>query len=277
MSEQEFCPRRVVLDIETVACPLETFSEQERSYLAARARQEGDTDAAAEERAANVFALSALTAQVALIGALNPDTQRARLYLLVPPDASSAGQAQWDVARAAKDEIETATERRVDVVLSEFESGLLAAFWKDLARFQQVITFNGRAFDGPFLMYRSMMCDVAATRDLVGKRYDDALIDLADRLTFFGATRDRYTMDFWCRRLGIVSPKESMTGDVFGERWRAGELEQCCRYNLNDLRATAQLFDRYIAAFGGIFHLRRNGEPVTPPAGNRTNATAKQE
>ncbi|MDO8463454.1 MAG: ribonuclease H-like domain-containing protein [bacterium] len=246
-------PTRVVLDIETIGCSWAAFSEQEQRYLTKRAAQRDD-DTTAED----VLALAPLTGQVALIGMRNPDSGHAKLYFLVPPDPKNPDTLWRDAALCAQCEVQ-----RVGDAMQCFddEATLLRAFWDDLAHYAQIITFNGRSFDGPFVMLRSLIVGVVPSRNLAGPRYDDAHIDLADRLTFFGATRDRYTLDFWCRRLGIASPKEHMSGDQFERLWRAGALTQCCMYNLEDLRATTALADRYFATFGKIYRLRKNGEP----------------
>lgn len=258
---------RVVIDIETVGCDWASLSDDERTYLIERAP--GDDPATKEQAARDRLALSALTGEIVLVGMLNPKTHRGKIHYVRPvllsplpagrgsergrdqsetpgvgqlPDVLTTNAADGDAFRA-----------EAQLVECPDESSLLRAFWKDLAHYDQIISFNGRAFDGPFLMHRSMILDVPVGRDLVPNRYHDSHLDLMDRLSCYGATRDRYSLDFWCRRLGIPSPKDGGVNGADVERlWREGKLADLCRYNFGDLRATAALLEKYAAAFGNL-------------------------
>jgi predicted PolB exonuclease-like 3'-5' exonuclease len=123
---------------------------------------------------------------------------------------------------------------------------MLAAFWEHAERYRQIITFNGRGFDAPFLHIRSAMLDVSATRNLVPARYTtDQHFDLMDQLTFYGATR-KFSLDFLCRSFGIDSPKQQgVTGSDVGELFAADRIEDIVEYNYRDLLATRELFLRW--------------------------------
>jgi DNA polymerase elongation subunit (family B) len=228
---------RVVIDIETIGYAWDGLSDQERAYLTERA--DGDADAARD-----ALALSALTGEVVVIGMFNPDSGRGKLVVRRPPDAvPSPGSPEYPEVTAALD------GRGFSVALCDDEPSLLRMFWEDVAKFAQLITFNGRSFDGPFLMQRSVIREVPITRELVPQRYANYLhLDLLDRLTCYGATK-RASLDFWCRRLGFPSPKESGNGKDVERLWRGGQLLDLCTYNAADLRSTAQLLARYDAVF----------------------------
>lgn len=134
------------------------------------------------------------------------------------------------------------------------ESEILQVFWNKVIEKAgrggrganyPIITFNGRAFDGPFLMLRSTLCGIKPTRNLLGYRYSfHDHCDLQEVLTFQGALawQHRYSLDFWCNMLGIASPKQDMDGSQVGEVWRTGDLERLIRYSLADIKATADLY-----------------------------------
>ncbi len=140
------------------------------------------------------------------------------------------------------------------VVVYGSEQKILEVFWAKLvekagyggrnAKYP-IITFNGRLFDGPFLMLRSAIYGIKPSRNLVGYRYNlNDNCDLMEALTFMGALswQHRYSLDFWCHQFGIESPKQDMDGSQVGQVWRSGDLERLVRYSISDIRATAELY-----------------------------------
>jgi hypothetical protein len=248
---------RVVIDVEAVGCPWDSLSGEEIDYLAKRvARQRGlaDWGDSEFEEAKQRLALSGLTGELAIIGMLNVDTGKGRL-LFTPPSNSIVTASP--IVPAFMEDIAAHTEGRVMGQVFSSEAMLLAGFWDALGTFDQIITYNGRNYDGPFLMHKSFLHGVPITRNLVPSRFDDSHIDLCDRLAFFGATR-AVSLDFLCRRVGIPSPKQSMSGKDVEHEWRAGNCAAIGRYNVHDLIATARLFTRYAECFG----LLEGMEPV---------------
>jgi hypothetical protein len=126
------------------------------------------------------------------------------------------------------------------------EYQILEQFWKTIEKYEQIISFNGRTFDGPFLMIRSAVLGVKPSRNLVPYRYSPKdHCDLLDQLTFYGAFR-RFSLDFYCKAFGIKSPKsEGITGLSLGELYRNGEYRRIAQYCLGDTIATAELFRRW--------------------------------
>jgi len=140
------------------------------------------------------------------------------------------------------------------VVYYGSEEQILRVFWSKLlekagpggkfARYP-VVTFNGRSFDGPFLMLRSVKYGIKPTRNLVGYRYNlNDNCDLLDVFTFMGVLswQHRYSLDFWCHQLGIDSPKQDMDGSMVSMVWHSKDFERLVRYSLADIKATAQLY-----------------------------------
>ncbi|MDP6849555.1 MAG: 3'-5' exonuclease, partial [Planctomycetota bacterium] len=89
------------------------------------------------------------------------------------------------------------------------------------------------------------MLDVAPSRNLAGYRYSVRdHCDLMEVLSFFGAARENYSLDYWCRRFGVESPKGKMDGSMVAQKARSGRYDEIAEYCLRDTRATADLFRR---------------------------------
>ncbi|HLQ36728.1 MAG TPA: ribonuclease H-like domain-containing protein, partial [Planctomycetota bacterium] len=91
------------------------------------------------------------------------------------------------------------------------EAGLLRSFWALASKAECVVTFNGRGFDLPFLVTRSLIHGIPARVDLVSQRFSlRPHLDLFELLS----QRDRgpSKLDVVCWALGIQSPKEVMDG-----------------------------------------------------------------
>lgn len=214
---------RVVFDIETVALSLDSFDQPSREYLF----KFSDTDEKIEETKRNLN-LHAPTAQVVAIALLNPDSNMGRVLF------QSDTKENFTTADGAV-RYTSGTEREI-----------LEEFWKVIPSYQQFITFNGRAFDCPFLMVRSAMLNVHPTRNLVPRRYDTTQhCDLLEQLTFYNATR-RFSLDFYCKSFDIDSPKShGITGLDMGKLMEQKRFHDIAEYCLGDARATAELFRRW--------------------------------
>ncbi len=177
------------------------------------------------------------TAEVVAIGLLNPDTDKGAVYFQQAPGSEQSLPFEEE---GVKHESGT-------------EEGILNKFWETVKNYDQVVTFNGRGFDCPFLLVRSAVYGIKPTKELMPNRYSDEHIDLADRLIFFGSVRRRFSLDIWCRTLGIKSPKSDITGYEVADLFRAGRSLDIARYCGGDLRATRDLLFRWeeCMRFGG--------------------------
>jgi hypothetical protein len=216
-------PANVVIDIETLAYPPEFFDQERRNYLLKPAPFDTDPSDALHR-----MHLSPLTARVIAIALLNPDSGRARI-LYEHPEGTE----------------ERSADGRAEFVPGS-EEQILRGFWSAVAHYPRLITFNGRAFDGPFLMLRSALLGVVPSRNLVPYRFSTTEhCDLLDQLTMYGATR-RFSLDFYCRAFGIASPKgNGITGLSLGSLVAEGRYREVAEYCLADARATAELFRRW--------------------------------
>ena len=70
------------------------------------------------------------------------------------------------------------------------EQELLTAFWDIARRYDEVVTFNGRGFDVPFLYLRSALLNVPISRkDWLGYRFaTEPHCDLAEQFTFYNVS-----------------------------------------------------------------------------------------
>ena len=98
-------------------------------------------------------------------------------------------------------------------------------------------------YDGPILMIRSAQLGVKPSQTLVPNRYSiGSHTDLTEIFSFFGAWRERYSLDYWCRRFDVESPKGSIDGSQVGRAYREGRIEEIGEYCLRDVRATGELY-----------------------------------
>jgi len=134
------------------------------------------------------------------------------------------------------------------------EKEMLQAFWDGLKKYDTIVGFNSRSFDGPFLMVRSLVHNVQPTKDILAGRYlyqqnraGITHIDLMDQLSFYGASRFKgSSLHMYCRALGIESPKVGgVTGDDVSGLFKAGKSLDIARYNTRDIKATAELYKRW--------------------------------
>ena len=233
----------LVFDIETSRLPVEMFDEAQQEYLFREAQKlPEDQQPAKREEIARLFSLWPFTAQVVCIAMLNADTQ--------------GGQVLFQ-AEDFEDEAETGP---VKFVPCADEHELLTAFWDAAKHYQQVVTFNGRGFDVPFLYLRSALLNVPITRkDWLGYRYATAPhCDLAEQLTFYsvsgrdGAART-FNLDFYCKAFGIESPKShGVTGNDMPRMMEEGRHKEIADYCLRDVHATVQLHKIWKDRLAGI-------------------------
>jgi DNA polymerase III epsilon subunit-like protein len=133
--------------------------------------------------------------------------------------------------------------------ISGTEKQILEKFWEFFISDSRFISFNGRQFDGPFIMIRSAINGIVPKRDLVGYRYGfHPNCDLREALNFFGTTNSRqfkFNLDLACKAFGVETSKsEGVDGRSVEPMYRAGRHRQIADYCLEDVRATAELYEK---------------------------------
>jgi 3'-5' exonuclease len=216
--------KKLVIDIETVGTPWEEHDPYVREYLI-----KGMNEAEAEEEKRR-GALSPFIGRIVAIGVVNAETGRSCAMYEVP------GQTQVITRKDGNRTLISGTEKQI-----------LEKFWDYLDKDDRFISFNGRQFDGPFLMIRSAIRGITPKRDLVGNRYRfHPNCDLREVLNFNGTLNPRqirFNLDLACKTFGIVSSKtEGMDGRAVETLYRAGRHEDIATYCLEDVRATCELY-----------------------------------
>ncbi|MEZ4195224.1 MAG: ribonuclease H-like domain-containing protein [Candidatus Paceibacterota bacterium] len=97
------------------------------------------------------------------------------------------------------------------------EAQMLSEFWEGAKHYDTFVTFNGRSFDVPFLLHRSVVNEVTPSKNLMEGRYPYQQkscrhVDLQDELTFFGAMSKRPSLHLFCRAYGMRVQKWKWVG-----------------------------------------------------------------
>lgn len=210
----------IVVDIETIGIDFESLDQKSQEYLLKYSETSEEKDQAKKR-----LGLYPLTGEIVSVGLFNPKTQKGAVYY-----------------RGKEGDLSDTEEKGIFFkVCSERE--ILENFWKNISKYKQVVTFNGRSFDAPYIHLRSAINQVKPSRNLMPYRYDHKThCDLLEQLTFYGATR-RFTLDFYLKRFGIKSSKEDgIDGTKITQMFRDGRNQEIARYCAKDVKATAELF-----------------------------------
>ncbi|HEX9303468.1 MAG TPA: ribonuclease H-like domain-containing protein [Thermoanaerobaculia bacterium] len=213
----------VVFDIETVGVSWESLDDGQRTYLTKYVRNEDERD-----KVPDLLSLWPLTGRIVVLGMVNPDSGRGRVWY------------EKDDGR-----LEETSADGLFTFVGDSEPAFLEEFWSAIVRFDRFVSFNGRCFDGPFLMLRSAALGIRVTKNLCGYRYAiKPHTDLLDVLSLFGASR-KWNLDFACKVFGVESPKEhGLDGYAVGHYYREKRLREIALYCRRDVEATAQLFQK---------------------------------
>ena len=125
------------------------------------------------------------------------------------------------------------------------ERELLESFWYLASQATRVVTYNGRGFDVPFLVARSLVHGIPVRVDLLGRKAQRHL-DLLPVVGRAGAFRASgpASLDVVCWALGIESPKGDMDGSMVAPTYARGDIERIADYNVGDVEATARIYRR---------------------------------
>jgi hypothetical protein len=215
---EDLCCTTLVIDIETVPA----FDQRELPSTVAAALADNATRK--EMDAGAVMGMSPFFGKVVSLAVGDGDSEGTEdvTVLAVPPDGVTIDPCpKW--------------------LRPMSEADLLRAFWALASRAETVVTFNGRGFDLPFLITRSVIHGIPARVDLMSQRF--ALrphLDLFELLTQRG--RGPSKLDVICWALGIESPKEVMDGSMVAPAYARGEIVKIAEYNAHDVRATAAIY-----------------------------------
>jgi 3'-5' exonuclease len=234
--------KKLVIDIETVGIPWEELDPYVREYLI-KGLSDGDAE---ETRRAG--GLSPFRGRIVAIGVIRLGDGRSCAMYEVP------GQTELRTEKVG-----------ARTYISGSEKQILEKFWQFFDDDSRFISFNGRQFDGPFLMIRSAIHGVVPKRDLVGYRYGyHPNCDLREALNFFGTTNSRqfkFNLDLACKTFGVETSKsEGIDGRSVETWYRAGRHREIADYCLEDVRATAQLYEKLAPTLLGFNKEFRDSE-----------------
>ncbi|MBK6915404.1 MAG: ribonuclease H-like domain-containing protein [Ignavibacteriales bacterium] len=219
--------RKIVFDIETCSLPFQSLTESQREYLLHFAEKEKDEVIKAEmiNEAVRFTSLYPFTAKVISIGIYDIEKDKSFVYY------ESKVEEEWF---SEDDQIH---------FKGVSEENMIKSFWRIAEFADQVITFNGRNFDVPFLMLRSALLQIKPSKNYLKNRFDISRhIDLLEQFTFFGVTR-KFNLDFYCQSFGIDSPKsKDITGMEVKSLYEAGRIKEIAIYCSKDVSATFQLY-----------------------------------
>lgn len=229
--------QKLVFDIETIGANFDSLDKTTQESLTRWIKREAVSDEDYEESLKELkegLGFSPLTGEIAVIGVFDLNKNQGAVYFQAPGE-----------------NIKEFSEENIKFKQMT-EKEMLENFWNGAANYQEFISFNGRAFDIPFLMVRSAVYDIKPSKNLMKGRYlyqqDFAAksIDLADQLTFYGATRRKGSLHLWSNVFNIKSPKaDGITGDDVGRLFKEKKFIDIAKYNVRDLVATKELYEKW--------------------------------
>jgi DNA polymerase elongation subunit (family B) len=214
---------KLVFDIETVGVDFEALDETAQGLLLATAKDDFEKAAIKE-----MLGVSPLTGKIVVVAVLNPETGKGASYYHCQNENDKEEEIDGFLMVPCKDEKE-----------------ILERFWELATHYDQFITFNGHAFDCPFLMIRSAVNKVKPTVQLMGYRYNDKPhLDIYDKITNYGAVRFKRSLHLWCQAFGVESPKDKgIDGHEVGRYFKDGRCREIAEYCVRDIVSTAKLYE----------------------------------
>lgn len=227
----------LILDIETIGEHWDALDAFTQNNLSAWVRQESKNDAELEhgmQMLKDGLGFSPLTGQIVAIGILDYERDKRAVYY-------------QDPGKSEKFEEDGVSYQAMT------EAQMLHTFWDIAQKYEVFVTFNGYQFDVPYLMVRAATHGIRPTVNLLSNRYlsmqrgGKSHIDLIDQLSFYGAMRRKGSMHMWTRAFGIASPKsENVNGHQVADMFQDGKYMDIARYNAADLKATAELYTKWL-------------------------------
>ena len=131
------------------------------------------------------------------------------------------------------------------------EKELLEDFWASAREYDVFVTFNGRAFDVPFLYMRSIALDVTPTVEIAPQRYVTKQspayhVDVFDEFTFHGNVAKKPSLAVLTEALGIDNPKLAMSGEDVTEAFLDKRIVDIAKYNAGDVLAIGKLYEKWL-------------------------------
>jgi DNA polymerase elongation subunit (family B) len=222
----------LAFDLEVVAFNFENYDEDTQKYLTKYAKTDEEKQTVIENLVFNPF-----TSQIVAIGMLDVVNEKGCVLI------------------NSEEDIKIESEKENINYICKNETGIIETFWKTVKDkgYNLYVTFNGREFDCPFIMLRSFILGIKPSENLMRGSdftFKDYHIDLMKELTFnrhspTGARR-KFSLDFYCKQLGIESPKvNGVQGDKVKEIYESKQYKILADYCMGDVIATTKLFNKW--------------------------------
>jgi hypothetical protein len=231
--ESILCMSSLIIDIETIGEDFDKLDETTQHSLTRwveRAAKSEEEKEVMLKDVKNGLGFSPLTGEIVALGVYDHEKKQGAVYYQAP------GQEEAE------------TEEQGCKLKAMSEKEILEKFWELAKKYENFVTFNGRSFDLPFILIRSLVHKIKPSKDLMSNRYlfsqkyGAKHIDLLDQLCFYGASQRKGNLHLFCRALGIVSPKGEVSGDDVGKLFQEKKFLDIAKYNVGDLKATSELY-----------------------------------
>jgi len=225
----------LIFDIKTVGEKWESFDDATRESLSRMirtfAKNKSEESALLEDLRSNLR-FTPFTGSIISIGLYDQERKAGAVYYVGNGDEGDVPQDEF-------------------ILKQRTEKEMLEDFWEGARSYDTFVTFNGRAFDVPFLIHRSVALQVRPSCDLMEGRYlsmQKSLrhIDLIDQLSFYGAMHKKGTLHLYCRSYGIESPEAEIKGDDVEVLFSQKKFRDIAKYNAREVTATAQLYEKWL-------------------------------
>ena len=241
----------LIFDIETIGANFDTLDEVTQNSLTRWIKREaGDNEKkynASLKDLKEGLGFSPLTGEIVAIGIYDTVLDQGVVYY---QDEKNINKEDINSENSKEDSEDNYWEKDKYIFKPRSEENMLKDFWKGVKYYQEFVSFNGRSFDVPFLMLRSVVNRIIPSKNLMTHRYlnyqpiNIRHIDLLDQLSFYGAVRRRGNLHLYCNAFGIESPKASgVTGDEVNTLFKNKEYKKIAEYNSWDLEATRELYN----------------------------------
>ncbi len=138
------------------------------------------------------------------------------------------------------------------VLRTRNENDMLTDVWDGALSYDTFVTFNGRAFDVPFLNIRSAIHGIRPSCDLMERRYLSYQkhirhVDLHDQFSHYGAFSRKTSLHLCCRAFNIPSPKMGgVSGEDVAKLFHAKKFRDIAEYNAHNVIATTALYQKWL-------------------------------
>jgi uncharacterized protein YprB with RNaseH-like and TPR domain len=216
----------LVFDIETVPHPWDSFDEYTKKQLTKSAKTKEEVEAVK-----STLGLSPLTGSIVSLAMYDLGRKLGAVYYVGDSSHETYNEGEF-----------VAKERT--------EKEILEDFWEGARSYDIFVTFNGRAFDVPFLLHRSIAHGLTPTIQFSQNRYLNKQtfpyhVDLMDELTMYGAMSKRPSLHLLLRAYGIESTKDIVDGSQVAELFRSGKFRDLISHNIDDVIATTALYEKW--------------------------------